>query len=385
VKGIEALELGALIEHARVLRACMTARVGSERVELFAKVSHRRRATRDATCDVSLHDVRESGLACRVFGREGEPAGFASASGVSTSEAEWVADRARTFEGRASGSTPEPSDLAGERWDLDPADSLPTGDSLIALVRERKAVEWIELGTTVEILIGSQGWMACRRRNRAWLLGSNGRGEIRARRGFEDLAEQDEDAISSIPPGGIVPTSLVLAPSASGALVSALVSAFHRSNEQCGAGLDVDDVPAHEEGLAGGAFDDAGFPTSPRPITADGYWVPFEPGPGNVWRGSFRAPPTPGTSNLVVSPGKPASHGDCLRISKCRVVPLGRDVWVLDLETGQGGPRFAARVDPRAVSLAPIATLGPAVPTATGPIGPHLVVDGGLLGLREIV
>jgi hypothetical protein len=77
---------------------------------------------------------------------------------------------------------------------------------------------------------------------------------------------------------------LVLNPDAAASVVAALVAAFHGNAgppvDAPGRGWDVADEPTRHDGLAGGSFDDAGFPAASRALASDGVWVGRLAGPG---------------------------------------------------------------------------------------------------------
>jgi len=368
MKGIGALELDRLLDDARALWHRASSSIGSERLELFAKRSARRKATRGASGATSIHHVFESGLACRCFEPRCETAGFAAAGGLSMETALWVARLARSSESTTTSARPDPSAFAPERADLDPEDETPTADRLASLMGGEPSLEWIEIGTTVEVLVGVEGWVACRRRNRTWLKSG---GQLWASRGFDARGR----SMNEHPPATKPQVhDLLIEPSAAGALVEALARALGTTAEPCGDALVVDDVPDHVLGLAGGSFDDAGFPTSHQKVAVGGNWVSRRLGPGNLWRRSFREPPTPSTANLVVSTRRRAAGPVGAVVRTLNVIPLDAHVWVLDMGSA------AARIDPGGLARSIVGTRGTPTATAAGPIVPGLILDSRLFG-----
>ena len=368
MKGIEALELDRLVDDARALWRHASIGVGSERLELFMKTSARRKVTRDASGgSTSIDDVLESGLACRCFDPHRETAGFAAAGGFSKQTVQWIAQRARTFDSTTTSLRPDAQTIESERADLDPGQDLPYADRLASCMGGVPALEWIEVATTVEVLVGVEGWIACRRRNRTWLKSDGPAGKLWAIRGFDAFGRQDCEPPTPVKDGA---SALFVQPPAAGVLVAALEKALGSTGDACGDALEVDDVPDHALGLAGGCFDDAGFPTSHQTVAAGGYWVPRRLGPGNLWRRSYREPPAASNGNLVVSTRERPTDSVGRVVPTLNVIPLGAHVWVLDLESS------LVRVDPRDLAASIVGTGGPQAATAAGPIVPGLILDG---------
>ena len=373
MKGIDALELDRLLDDARALWRHASSSVGSQQLELFAKRSARRKATRGASgAATSIHDVLESGLACRCFEPRCETAGFAAAGGLSKETALWIAGRARSFESTTTAARPDPSAFEPERADLDAEDETPTADWLASLMGGEPSIEWIEIGTTVEVLVGVEGWVACRRRNRNWL---ESHGQLWANRGFDARGRSITEHPQATKEGA---PDLLIEPSAAGALVEALARALGSTGQPCSDALVVDDVPDHALGLAGGSFDDAGFPTSRQKVAANGNWVSRPLGPGNLWRRSFREPPTASTANLVLSTRERAAAPVGAVVRTLNVIPLEANVWVLDLGSA------ATRIDPGDVARSIVGTRGTPTATAAGPIVPGLVLDSRLLARKDL-
>ena len=371
MKGIEALEIDRVVEDARAVWRHASSSIGSEQLELFVKTSVRRKATRDAGGTVpSIDDVVESGVACRCFDARREVAGFAAAAGFSNEAGRWVAEHAHRFDALTSSIRPAPGSVVPERADLDPAEVHPSPDRLAGFMGGHPSIEWIEVGTTVEVLVGAGSWVACRRRNRVWLRTGGPAGQLWAMRGL-DLASAPADERPNRVKGQV--SQLCFSPPAAGTLVQALATSFGSAGERSGYALDVEDAPNNPLGLAGGEFDDAGFPTTDQKLTSAGYWVSPSLGPGNFWRRTYREPPTLSNSNLSVATKDPATESIGVPVYAVRVLPLQSDVWVLDLGTTW------LRTDPRRVAPALVGTSGVPVATAAGPIVPSLILESSAL------
>ncbi len=388
----QTLAIETLVERARSLWREAVNRETKARVELFAKVSLRSKVARDLMgTDVTRDHTHESGLAVRVLRGGHDHAGFAAASGLSVEVVRWALDTARTFGARASASAPGPSDaVTAERWDLDAAIELPAEGDLATGLSSRPSFEWIEAGTTLEVLIGAEGWLAGRRRHRIWALdGKSGASPV-ARRGFaewEHLFDRPdpEDPFSRHTKSGNL-GALVLTPNAASSVVGALVEAFHGSGaahaSNFGQGWSVSDEPIRSDGLAGGSFDDAGFPSFSRVLAVDGLWMDELSGPGTYRRSSFREPPTESASNLFMASGEPNLIPEGAMVARrCRVLRMSDELWVLELDLQSGNPpggfeRRWVRVQPKALVEACSARLGGTRVTPTGPIVPALLFEG---------
>jgi len=387
----QSLDVEAIVDRARSLWGDAVGRASSARVELFAKAALRYRVTRDLDGISATFDrVFESGLALRAFRVGHERAGFAATSGLSDDVLRWAVDTACTYRAQATALAPSPSaSIAAARWDLDAAISLPSEETLTAGLIARPYLEWIEAGTTVEVLIGAEGWLAARRRHRLWALAGGPATRLVAQRGFagwEQLLDGSgaDDSVESLAASADLEV-LVLAPDAASSVVAALVEAFHGTGSaqwaECGDGWDVVDEPVRPDGLSGGSFDDAGFPAVSRVLATNGVWVGRLGGPGSFRRASFREPPTESATNLVMAPGKAKSIPVRAAVARrCRVLRPSPGLWVLELdlvEVGSGGglERLWVRVRPRALLSACAARLGRPRVTPAGPVVPSLLLE----------
>ena len=382
----------ALAVRARALWQEVSNPKTKARVELFAKVSLRSKVGRaHQSVDVTLDHTMETGLAIRVTPVGHVHAGFAAASGLSSQVVRWAVDTACSFDAQASAAAPDPSDvIEPERWDLDTEADLPSEGALTAGVMSRPSLDWVEAGTTLEVLVGAEGWLAARRRHRVWALDGTDGARLVAQRGFDDWEHLLTDpclgaSVDSDPRSDALGV-LVLTPDAAAPVVASLVESFHGMGAppaaKAGPGWDVADEPSRPEGLAGGSFDDAGFPATTRILAAGGHWVGKLAGPGTLRRGSFREPPTESASNLFMPSGEPNSiPNEAVVARRCRVLRLSTDIWVLELDLDRvaspvARKRVWVRVRPKDLLETCASRLGGSRVTAGGPIVPGLLFEG---------
>jgi hypothetical protein len=382
------LEVNSIVDCARSLWREACDQATTAHLELFAKVAVRSRATRELSAGYAKFDrVFESGLALRAFAIRRDQAGFAAVSGLSKDAVRWAVDSASAFRAQAPLPAPRASDVvAAERWDLDASESLPDEETLSGGLLTRPQLEWIEAGTTVEVLIGTEGWIAARRRHRVWARSRKRLVAQRGIAGWERMLDDSSDG-SSEPPGSSMKTgALVLTPDAAAPVVEALVTAFHGKGaipaNDLGRGWSVTDEPTRPDGLAGGSFDDVGFPASTRALATDGVWVGRLEGPGTYRRSSFREPPTESATNLCMPSGPSELMFDgCAIVERCRILRPSRELWVMEIDgpgVGNGGgvKRRWIRVKPKSLLSACRARLGRSTVTSSGPIVPALKIEG---------
>ncbi len=384
-------DIDSLADRARSLGRLANLRAGKSRVELYVKASFRRRLERGSIGVAPLiAQVFESGIAVRAFPRRGDRAGFGASSGLTSEAVRWVVDTACSGRDRVTASTPSSSNLpAGDRWDLDrvppPIDEL----ALIESLANFPQVRWAEEGTTVEILVGLDGWLAGRRRHRFWACRDGGQTRLAAQRGtvgwdklLDTLCAHQTSGLAN---GGGSERGLILTPDAAAPLVAALVARMHMSadgaGEALGAGWSLNDDPLRNDGLTGGSFDDAGFPSGLKPLAVDGIWVGQLNGPGHLRRASYREPPTDSATNLVMeSQGATSQATHDLIATSCRVIKASDQLWVLELGSTESGAKNTGkrwlRINPEALVGSCSARLGAQVVTASGPIVPSLRFSG---------
>jgi hypothetical protein len=317
--------------------ACRLA--GHDRIELYLKLAHRMRADRRTPgLRPSHHDALEAGLAIRAWVIEDEPPGFAAVGGVSVDAIAAAVTRAGERRSTAAIETPAAGTHTPEgSFDLDPQGVAPVRDEVGAALDEHPSVECLEFGETLEILIGPGGWLAARRRRRTWLKSFGRLGRLVAQRGYESWQQLFDGLIEKTTStlGGI--ERVVLTPTAAAPIVSALVSRFFVGAEpngmSGGSGWTIIDEPQRTEGLGGGRFDDAGFPTSDVLLAKLGTPLGRIWGPGSFWRRSFREPPVASPSNLVMpSSSARGATRDTLIVGSASFFGLGSDIWVMGFE-----------------------------------------------------
>jgi hypothetical protein len=386
------LDLDAIVARSRSLRHDALNQSTETHLELYAKVAIRSKIVRGPAQDgVTSHLVHESGIAVRVMSASRDRVGFAASSGLSPQIARWAASTAARSLVGAPGSVPRSGvDFESERWDLDAPSSLPGREELDTALLQRPWVQWVEAGITVEVILGAEGWLAVRRRDRLWALGGGPEPMLSAQRGFlgwerlldrlntpeSTIHTQDQRALDV----------LVLAPDAASPVATALVDRFHGPHAlpgaPCGGGWDVIDDPGRRDGLAGGSFDDVGFPTSQRVLAKEGVWMGRLGGPGSFHRSSFREPPRESPTNLVMRPGESEAAPEGAKIARrCRVLKLSTEIWVLELESGGFGGstglgRTFLKVRPTTLLAVCSSRLGGQIVTAGGAIVPCVVFEG---------
>jgi len=377
----QSLDVDALIQRAQTLWRNASVGANRGRVELYAKASLRMKATRSLDgAGVNIDRAFEAGTAVRTFASGRALAGFAASSGLSEEVVEWAVTTAGRNHGAANAAAPDASEvIPDERRDVDGDQPFPAADELSAGLMCRRDLDWIEAGTTAEVLVGLEGWIAARRRHRLWALVSGSDQRLLAQRGFrgwERLLDSSPDVLTGIhhPNAG---SDLVLLPRAASVVVSALVEAFHGISAEwvdCGEAWDVIDDPANPDGLVGGSFDDAGFSTKTRTLAHAGVWVGGLRGPGTFRRPSFREPPRETPSNLVMRGGS-SNELQGLVVRRCHLLPVSPDEWVLELDP-VGSTRAWVRVLPRRLLASCRERDGGVIVTAEGPILPAIRFEG---------
>ncbi|MBZ5638934.1 MAG: hypothetical protein LAO51_09295 [Acidobacteriia bacterium] len=262
---------------------------------------------------------------------------------------------------------------------------------------------WVEAGLTVETLVAEGGLLAARSRGRVWALAmvrNNGRTslperpKVLAARSLKEMAtdgwaiSKDRDALRAA--SGRAPDvgDLAITGDAAALLVASLVNRLHGSGAMAGQTVGrawrVRDDPWDPAGLAGGRFDDAGFPTSLL-VLADGSSVVGRLGlRGHLRRPSFRDLPTPMFTTLRVEGMNDPMPGGGFRAAGLRIHRLEADRWILDLEGSwihRGRPaggleRLQLGVRPQDLVARCTGSTGQAVGHANGVVTPTLVFEG---------
>lgn len=366
-------------------------------VELYGRSARTIRVTRLASGQREVSLGCEDGLAVRTRDRGTGATGFAACSGLCRAGLE----RALSLAARTprSGENPEacePSRGVEPLVDLDPGE-MPASDEVgrwLDRAWERVAAApavavrwppptraWVEVAATAEAWIGDGELRAQRTRVRGWArieCPPAAPAVVVAR----SYARLDESAWSRLledrwfpeisvasPARAVAP--ILFHPESAAALVRAMVQnrtdPGRHEDGPVGAALAVADDPLEPEAPFGGAFDDAGFPTS-RTSLADGRrWTGALAGPGHFRRPSFRDPPVASPSHLVVHgrPGEPPP--DFVLVSGVVIHALEPERWILEIDAaavreGGPGPRLAGamiRSTPAELAAKCVATVGP--------------------------
>lgn len=364
-------DIDSLVFDARKLWERGRSDTGAHRVELYLKRARRRRMSRGRDADrLTTSDSIETGCALRWVERDGSGPRHLAIVGASDAELSRAIGTATSALDVDLATFAVGLEVPDERLDVEPGAVEPDDRAMSEGMRGAPWVDGVELGRTVEVLVGSEGWIAVRTRVRSSAVLSGG-SRLVARRGPDVLSAIPEPARCAEPGVG----ALHLAPPAAAAVVARLVATAHGSSPQLGRdvgpGWVIADDPHDPRGLAGGEFDDAGFPTRRRPLARDGKIVAGIDGSGAFWRRSFRDPPRALPSTLVVDGGG-ATGGSEGRIDVCRVLPLSRGEWVLELSGLR--PRHV-RTTPDTLLLGCRGGVGAAESTADGVITPGLIFE----------
>jgi hypothetical protein len=356
------IEARALWERARLVS-------GAPSVEIYLKQAQRWRLRRGS--DPS--DALESGTACRWQAGDRRSVSHVAIVGTDRSHLQGVIERAADAPSSDSRSLAVGKDFPAERTDFETHDTILNPGDLREWMARDHSVDSLEVGLTTEILVGAESWVGIRTRARSSaLVGRHPRLVARRGLGFAGWPDRFEDTQEN----GELEVPLALEPEAAGPVVAALVHAFHLGSvtigSEVGEGWQVTDDPLAVDGLAGGSFDDAGFPVSRRTLSAGGRILAGIEGPGTYWRRSFRDAPLSLPSTIVVGSERPAPAGATV-VHSCRVIPLGRDRWVLEFP---GDPTRFVQTDPGTLVRACRASFGPPAVTADGAVTPGLIFDG---------
>ena len=338
---------GRLLESSERLFAIAKAASRGLRLELYSRATIRVRARREAGSRAPiLESGRDEGLAVRTQDRHGrvrfaavsgiEPAAVSAALAAATGspgvaiEQPWVTGVPDILTDVVSGSSPRAEELA--RW-LRAA--VPAG-----------CPAWVEAGHTVETIVADGGLRAIRARDRLWAVA------IVSRAGEERPRMVAGRALSELDPAALAPSAVletppiavrdirsrlpwIVEPAEASILVKSLATALcgpeGSESVPVGRGFCLEENPQSPLGLAGGAFDDAGFPTRVNLLTIGGFTARSPLGPGHYRRDSFRDPPQPGFGTLVIADGTDERPEDCILLEGLRVSHLAADRWTLEL------------------------------------------------------
>jgi hypothetical protein len=135
--------------------------------------------------------------------------------------------------------------------------------------------------------------------------------------------------------GGKRRGTVVFNPEASGELVAALVRSVHlgaaAERLAVGPGWSLSDLPQEPEALFGGLFDDAGFYTAPTRLAANGILMGRITGEGHFRRPSYRDPPAPLPSHIVVDCVQRPLPDEGLLVSDLRIHTSSSGRWILEI------------------------------------------------------
>ncbi len=382
-----------LLERLRSNSELLDRPVDSERLELYHRASRAIRVSRekDGRAAVSRTGFEE-GVAVRLQIRGAGGAAFAAASGGGLASLRWAIDRAMEHGGGPRANAEEWRQGAGLLLDHDSDGELPREDDLISWLSEAsEGLEewtsgWVEAVTTVESWVADGGAFGSRCRTRGWavargrsrpLVTASRRWEELRRSAWADLAAERERSSSTV--GGQQP--VLFTAEAAAELVSAVVRGCLITNEifdaVVGSGWVVADDPASPQALFGGSFDDATFPTERR-VLADGRKVvACIGGPGCLSRPSFRDPPQPMPSHLVVEGPAQASFDGGLIVTGLTIHPLAAGEWVIELDGSSGGSvEGFIRTNPLELMKCCTGAVGSSKLSHRGVVTPALLFEG---------
>ena len=412
----------ALLRDASFLVRRSSRFAAGSRVEVFHRSSTRIRVSVEPPdLRPRAFEAREEGVAVRLD-LDDERMAFAASSGggrPAVEQAVALALRAAPLPRPRGGLWAEGARTS--RVDLERSEALPTRDELESWLSRAIASltgprggkgralgpAWVEAGFTVETLAADNGLTALRSRRRVWAMAIVRRARggpvperpwVAAARSLTALPEEgwewllDRESQLAAGRGRGTDRGLAVTGEAAAALVASLAMAMHGPHGPRGGGVGrawrLRDEPRWPGGLAGGLFDDAGFPTR-KLVLADGSAVVGHLGTrGHFCRPSFRDHPTPMFTTLVVEDGHDPLPSRGLIADALRIHRLEPDRWVLELEgipLDRGAPSGAATLfrltaGPRDLVARCVRATGPARPHANGVVTPTLVFEGLRLG-----
>jgi hypothetical protein len=340
------------LERLLALRKSIDKPASCERLELYHRASKAIRVSSKAGSEAVLSRTGfEEGVAARLRLRGEAAVAFAAASGGGLPSLRWAIDRAvQHGAGRRARQSAWPL-RDGQLLDHDTGEELPPARDLIAWLNDscRRLEErpdcWVEAVTTVESWIADGGGCASRRRTRGWAVArARPRPLILASRRWDELPKSGWADLASDRKHGTVKSAgsrlVLFTAEAAADLVSAIVRGSFVTNERlnapCGGGWALSDDPTSPQAIFGGSFDDGTFPTR-RKSLADGKRVmDLIDGPGHLRRSSFRDPPRPLPSHIVVERQVEASCDGALVVTGLMVHPLSASEWVIEFDGASG-------------------------------------------------
>jgi hypothetical protein len=360
------LDPDRLLERLDALHRSALSRQRYSRLELYHRASVGARVTaRSPSEPVETQVGRDEGVAVRLQPPGERGLTFAAASGCDESTLRWALDQA--VRGRATAQREEqgwPSSSASSLIDRDPSAPLPSPGELAEwMERARESVvdrrsrggsvellqSRVEVALTVESWAAESGLRASRRRVRCWaVLQIRPKGGTQsvlsvASRSWMGLSVESwrELLADRMAPrrrrriGGKRRGTVVFNPEASGELVAALVRSVHlgaaAERLAVGPGWSLSDLPQEPEALFGGLFDDAGFYTAPTRLAANGILMGRITGEGHFRRPSYRDPPAPLPSHIVVDCVQRPLPDEGLLVSDLRIHTSSSGRWILEI------------------------------------------------------
>jgi len=384
--------------------------VRSERVrrsELYHRVSAAVRVARvGADGETSERVGTEDGTAVRLQLTDETGCRFAASTGSGRESVEQSVRRALDSPGRIVPRAGIRGRIDEPRLDRDPVTALPSPAELLrrlddglAIFRDSRrpgeATEpdeaWVEVASTVETWAVDGVPVASRTRQRGWALlrpaptagaSLTPRPLMIAARSWDRLAfdRWPEARSRAVTPDEVGQASsnrrvpLLFDPETSASLALALVRSLHTGpgpiRSRVGPGWCVWNAPDARDALFGGIFDDSGVGTA-RSALADGErLVGRIDGAGHLRRPSFRDPPRPLPSHLLIDPPERTEAPDALRVEAISLHPLPTGEWVLDL-----GGAFLTTT-PEELARGCVAGVGPVRSTHRGVETPALLFEG---------
>src|SRR5262245_9559439 len=222
-------DIDLAVKRARAMWRHASGKVARARVELYVKGASRLRAARDPVgSEVGFQAVNETGHAVRVIQPGTDSASFAAASGLTESALDWSLATATSDATMLPAVLPRAADLEQERFDLDEPAAIPSKEDLRQALLQRPTLAGIEAGTTLETLVGTEGWIAVRRRQRLWCVIEAPRVQVTAQRGFRNWQSRIDERLElpDLAPIEVGPGAFDFSPEAAAPLVTALVDLF---------------------------------------------------------------------------------------------------------------------------------------------------------------
>lgn len=407
VNGADASNPDRLLERLTAMSRDVVRTERIRRNELYHRVSAAVRVARNGSDgETSERLGTEDGLAVRLLLTDETGCRFAAATGSGRTSLDQSIRRALDSPGRIVPRAGIRGRIDQPLFDRDPIADLPSAAELrrrlddgLAHYRESRrpgeATEpdeaWIEVASTIESWAVDGMPVASRIRQRGWAMLRPGpaagasrshRPLLIAARSWDRLAldrwtemrgltvAPDDQASATV--NQRIP--LLFDPEASASLALALVRTLHTgpgpSGSRVGPGWRVWNAPDAPDALFGGNFDDSGVSTE-RTVLADGErMIGRIDGAGHLRRPSFRDPPRPLPSHLLIDPPSRDAAGDAMRVETLSLHPLPSGEWILDLGRG------FVTTTPEELSRCCVAGLGPARSSQKGVETPALLFEG---------